>query len=113
VFQGWFRGDLAPEDFSLCEQALAPDFSIITPAGGLIGREPILAAIKGHYAGEPSDFEIRTIPRACTRLRGLHVSTYEEHQRGARSTIRVSTALIDGSLLWHHVHETWLTTSEL
>jgi hypothetical protein len=53
------------------------------------------------------------VPRSCQRLRGLHISTYEEHQNGTRSTIRVSTAVIDGSLRWHIVHETWMTTTEL
>lgn len=112
-FQDWFAGRLDEGEFGTCEQALAPHFVIITPAGELIERAQILTALRNHRGGEPSGFEIHTVPRSCRRVGGLHLSTYEEHQNGARSTVRVSTAVIDGEMLWHNVHETWLTTTGL
>jgi hypothetical protein len=114
-FQDWFRGRAAV-DFGMCERALAPHFTIITPTGQLLERGEILDAIRVHRGGEPPDFEITTVPRICQRVGGLHLSTYEEHQRGTRATVRLSTAVLaesDGVFTWHSLHETWLTTTEL
>ena len=112
-FQEWFAGRLDEDEFGTCELALAPGFVIVTPAGELVEREQILTAVRNHRGGEPAGFEIKTVPRSCKRVRGLHLSTYEEHQQGTRSTVRVSTAVIDDEMVWHKVHETWLTTAEL
>jgi hypothetical protein len=115
-FRGWYRGELAHESFAACEQALAPDFTIVTPSGQLVGRDEIMTAVRSHHGGEPPGFEITTVPRACRQVGEVHVSTYEEQQRGARSTVRLSTAVLienGGRYTWHHVHETWLTTADL
>lgn len=112
-FQEWHRGHLDVEAFALCEQALAPGFTIATPVGQLLDRDEILDAVRHHRGGESPDFTIKTIGRSCQRVRGTHISTYEEHQVGARATIRLSTAVlsaVDGHLVWHSVHETWLTS---
>ena len=112
-FQEWHRGSLEAEEFAQCEAALAPGFTIITPVGQLLERDEILAAVRRHHGGEGPDFRIKTVARSCQRVRGLHISTYEEHQEGARSTIRLSTAVLsatDGRLVWHAVHETWVTS---
>ena len=123
-FQDWFRGEVPDTEFVVCEQALAPGFTIVTPGGVLIARDDILGAIRGHHSGEPPDFGIRTVGRACQRRNGLHISTYEEHQTGTRSTIRLSTAVLStgsstgsnsepiasaDAFQWHSVHETWIT----
>ena len=113
-FQDWFRGRLQAGEFSVCETALAPGFTIVTPGGELIERDDIVEGIRIHHGGEPPSFQIRTVPRSCQRVRGLHVSTYEEHQTGTRSTVRLSTAVmseVDGILKWHNVHETWITST--
>ena len=112
-FQDWFQGKLDEDAFGSCELSLAPDFTIVTPGGELIEREQILEAIRRHRGGETPEFSIRTVGRSCQRVRGAHVTTYEEHQSGARSTIRLSTAVIseiDDVLRWHTVHETWMST---
>ncbi len=111
-FEDWFHGTLPESAFSDCEAALAPGFTIVTPGGQLVDRDEILTAIRRHRGGEPPEFSIETVPRGCQQVRGLHISAYEERQTGARSTIRLSTALIgevDGALRWHSVHETWIT----
>ncbi len=112
-FEDWFKGKLDDEAFSLCEEALAPGFTIATPGGELVAREQILEAIRRHRGGEPPEFSVSTVGRSCQRVRGIHISTYEEHQTGTRSTVRLSTAAIgeaDGALRWHSVHETWITS---
>lgn len=111
-FEDWFRGDLEPADFGICEDALAPGFVMVTPNGELIERAEILTALRRHRAGEPSSFSIETVGRSCQRLNGVHIVTYEERQTGTRSTIRLSTAVLTEariSYLWHRVHETWAT----
>ncbi len=111
-FQGWFRGILKPGDFGLCEAALAPGFTIITPGGELISRDEILEGVRRHRGGEPNEFRIETVARHCQRIEDIHVVVYEERQTGARSTIRLSTAVLTESadaFKWHSVHETWVT----
>ncbi len=112
-FEDWFQGRLSAAEFSLCENALAPGFTIVTPGGQLVEREEILEAIRIHGGGEPESFRISTVPRGCQRLNGLHVSMYEEHQMGTRSTVRLSSAVLSddaGLMRWHTVHETWITS---
>lgn len=111
-FQGWFRGDLAGDDFAGCEAALAPGFAIVTPGGDLVRRDELLAALRRHHGKEPRDFAIETVGRQCHQVNDVHLVTYEERQSGPRSTIRLSTAAItagDDGFLWHSVHETWVT----
>jgi hypothetical protein len=111
-FQDWFRGILNPDDFGLCEAALAPGFTIITPGGQLITRDEILEGVRRHRGGEPDEFRIETVARHCQRIGDIHVVAYEERQTGVRSTIRLSTAVLSESAdtyKWHSVHETWVT----
>lgn len=115
-FQDWYCGVLGEERFETCERALAADFAIVTPSGQLIERDQILRAIRSHRGGEPPDFRIVTVSRQCRQVDGVHISTYEEHQRGSRSTMRLSTAVLGengGVWTWHNVHETWITTADL
>ena len=112
-FQEWHRGSIRLDDFARCEDALASGFTIITPVGQLLERDVILDAVRRHHGGEGPDFRINTVARSCQRVRGLHISTYEEHQEGVRSTIRLSTAVlseVNDRLVWHAVHETWVAS---
>ena len=111
-FQDWFQGTLPEDDFVRCEQALAPGFVIVAPGGNLVERTDILEAIRVHRGGESTDFSIDTVGRHCRRLGNLHVTIYEERQQGTRSTVRLSTAVLEeaaGAFVWHSVHETWIT----
>ncbi|MEA2001046.1 MAG: DUF4440 domain-containing protein [Actinomycetota bacterium] len=111
-FQDWFRGTLDSGDFGLCEAALAPGFTIVTPGGELITRDEILEGVRRHRGGEPDEFRIETVARHCQRIENVHIVAYEERQTGARSTIRLSTAVLSddaGAFKWHSVHETWVT----
>ena len=111
-FQDWFRGDLERADFTICEDALAPGFVMITPGGELIDRDEILEAIRRHRARESKSFSIETVGRSCRRLGDVHLVAYEERQTGVRSTVRLSSAVlttVGPKFLWHQVHETWVT----
>lgn len=111
-FQDWFQGLLSDPEFVLCEHALAPGFTIVTPGGDLVTREEIIGAIRVHRGGEPAEFAIETAGRHCQRVGDLHLTTYEERQLGHRPTVRLSTAVLSGAgtaFLWHAVHETWIT----
>jgi hypothetical protein len=111
-FQDWFQGVLPVEDFDRCDAALAPGFTIVTPGGELIERADIIEALRLHHGGEPSTFAIETVARHCQRVGELHLTTYEERQAGARSTVRLSTAVLSqdrGLFRWHAVQETWIT----
>lgn len=111
-FQDWFQGVHSADELAPCEEALAPGFTIVTPGGDVVQRDEILEAIRLHRGGETPDFQIRTVPRSCQQVRGLHITTYEEHQTGERSTARLSTAVLganDDLFSWHALHETWIT----
>lgn len=111
-FQDWFQGALPDDDFALCENALAPGFTIVTPSGNLVARDEILEAIQVHRGGESEEFGIETVGRHCQRVGDVHLTTYEERQIGPRPTVRLSTAVLSGTgteFLWHAVHETWIT----
>lgn len=111
-FQDWFRGELDDAKFSICDNALAPGFAMVTPGGQLIGRDDILQAIRQHRARESKSFSIKTVGRSCQQLNGVHLVTYEERQTGVRSTIRLSSAVlteVGPNFRWHQVHETWVT----
>lgn len=105
-FAGWYRGDAV--DLAVMEDALADDFRIVTPNAEVRTRAEIVGPVRAARSTRP-DAEIRVVDRGCQRVRGLHLATYEEHQRlGGTSNSRVSTAiisLIDGRWRWHHVHE--------
>lgn len=111
-FEDWFHGALGGDEFALCEAALAPGFTIVTPGGDLATRDEIIEAIRLHRDGEPTEFAIETVGRHCQRVGDLHLTTYEERQRGPRPTVRLSTAVLSGAgndFRWHAVHETWIT----
>jgi len=110
-FQDWFQGVIAEDEFALCDEALAPGFTIVPPSGDLIPRADILEGVRHHRGREPDDFHIETAVRNCQQIGEVHIVTYEEHQVGTRPTIRLSTAVLtehEGGFRWHAVHETWV-----
>ncbi|MEM9191233.1 MAG: SRPBCC domain-containing protein [Myxococcota bacterium] len=118
-FVAWFSGttEKSPEVFNAgLPDRLAEDFALVQPAGDLLSRGHLLAAIESGYGNNP-DFRIAIRNVVVRRTFDNHVlATYEEWQRAARSSTppdnaRVATALFsvtDDRLQWLHVHETWL-----
>jgi len=110
-FEDWFTGRCSYDDFDEVRSALAPGFTIITPNGQSRGRVTILQAIRDGYGEWPPDSGITTLPRRCIRLGGVHVTCYEEHQRGPDPSRRIATAVLAEAgtgYAWHSVHETWM-----
>lgn len=115
VFEGWLAG---AEGASLgaAEDALAPDFRLISPGGELLERAPLLAGLSGARGGRGPGFriEVRAVTARELGSSGLVLATYEEwqDQDGAERIGRLSSALLrsraEEGFDWLHVHETWL-----
>lgn len=109
-FAAWYRGDTGA-DIDLMEAALTDEFRLITPKATVVSRAEILKATRDQRGAYPSA-RIEIEPVLCSRVRGLHVSTYEEWQYDDEERpARLSTAVLsttDGRWKWHVVHETWL-----
>lgn len=114
-FQSWYRGET--RDFSRVEQALHPDFNLISPKGVVRTREQLLQEIhRGGGGRAGADFEIWITNCTCRVVEfGLALMTYEEWQRlDDRKAGRLSSALFrvkaetPNGVEWMHLHETWL-----
>jgi len=116
-FEGWLSGRLPKTDeaFDRVENALAPGFQLIHPAGKYRAREKILSGLRQAHGSAPSlAIEIRE-PSLLRAGKDLILAGYEEWQSSADGTDgRISTALFGrdsgrpNNLVWQHVHETWL-----
>lgn len=115
-FVRWFNGTIEKEaleeNFGV---RLHPDMHITFPDGNTLDRSMLLGGFANAHAGNP-DFriEIREVKIVHEAVDTLLVS-YEEWQRGAKSseksdTARISTALLGKQkpFIWFNIHETWL-----
>lgn len=119
-FVGWFNGDLPDTDaaWSQFENAVDPDFTLISPDGMVLAREVLLGALRGRNASHPPEdgFHIWIKNFTCRHAGETHVVvTYEEWQRlKGEERARLSTAVFvrrpstPNGVRWLHVHETWL-----
>ncbi len=117
----WFRGQLDNSAIRFENEfanRFAPEFINIQPAGRILRRKDLIAAIELGYGTNPrfeitiSDVEIHHF----TADSRTALATYLEHQRGAVNTTppdntRISTVLMtissNGSRpTWLHLHET-------
>ncbi len=119
-FTEWFNGVLPDTDatWSALENGLSPDFTLITPHGSVLAREPLLASLRplnGQHDAE-AGFKIGIENFTCRHIDNeIVVVTYEEWQdlHGERKG-RYSTAIFERNpgmpnrVRWLHVHETWL-----
>ncbi|NJN15157.1 MAG: DUF4440 domain-containing protein [Oscillochloris sp.] len=119
-FMAWLAGDLVKnmDSFARCAGTMAEGFAIITPAGGLIEREALLAALYSAHGSRPG-LRIWIEQPVLRRREGkLTLVTYEEWQEEqGRTTARRSTVLFrddpqaSQGLSWVHVHETWMASN--
>lgn len=118
-FVRWFRADVPDSDaeFDRFSSALAAEFEMVVPSGARLGRDAVLAGVRGGH-GQWREDEGATIEVREATAHGLGGGlvrvSYEEWQRGAGEwKARRSTALLrgagDGRLEWVHVHETWIS----
>ena len=116
--QAWMRGEIAPtaENFARFEAAMAPDMTMVSPAGLLSGRAAVVEMVRGLHGARSPGFRIEVRAAAARPAgAGAALATYEEWQEeaGAR-TGRVASALMraradaPAGVEWALVHETWL-----
>ena len=121
-FHDWFVAELPDTDeaYARFADALADEFTIITPAGIVTGKEDLIARLReSHGSGKEQGVKIWIRGFEVRKEMGdLVLVNYEEWQEiGTRRTGRVSSALLKrdpeapGGLSWLHLHETWLPRS--
>ena len=119
-FQDWYNNILSasPDNFARCEKVLADDFTIIFPNGDKVLCKPLLEGLrKAHNSRINMRIWIEDI-QVLYQLGDLILATYEEWQETeGKVTTRVSSVLFKktpetpNGLLWLHVHETWINSS--
>ncbi len=116
-FAVWLRRETAATgDFARCENAIGPDFLMVTPEGRCHLRADVIARIRAMRASVGSDFRIQILqPHVVWQRDDAVLLEYIEQQyRDGQETNRRSTVLfIDGpaapcGVLWRHLHETWI-----
>ena len=116
-FVDWYAGTIEGDAFDRLEQALAPDFEMVTPDGDRLDRTAVVTGIReDHDRDDPGAFsiEIRNV-EVVVRVGDFAVVRYEECQETTDGTTgRISTALFredssaPGGVVWLDLHETWL-----
>ena len=95
-FVEWFTGRADGPSPSRLEDALAPEFEMVTPTGERVDREALadgIAESRGRHAGESFDIDVREVETVAL-LEDHAVVRYEEWQSTAVGEAgRVSTAL--------------------
>lgn len=117
-FEHWFSGQFKERDdvFQRVENALHPDFEIITPKGDRLDQSEILDSIRaGFDAHSELSIDLKNIELFHVGS-DVAVATFEEWQTEPPEgpTGRLSTVVFtlddDGpnGLRWLHLQETWL-----
>jgi hypothetical protein len=120
-FERWFRSAGEAPDFTECERALGPDFSMIGPDGEMHGRDVVIERLRRARGAYPADFRIEVLDPATiwTREEAVLLEYTERQYRDSRTDARRSTALFLASAAaprgveWRHLQETWTEAPEL
>lgn len=118
-FHDWFVAELPDTDeaYARFVDALAEDFTIITPSGAVSNKEGLIALLReSHGSGKERGVKIWIRGfQVRWELGDMVLVNYEEWQElGTTKTGRVSSALLKrdpsapGGMVWLHLHETWL-----
>lgn len=111
--ENWFRGEFPRDQLGTLMERFAPDFSMTTTQGITLRRDDVgqmFTAMRGRRQ------DLRILVDNLHLLTTWHdgaLLTYQETQSegSSSSTIRQSTVAFklssDGTLLWHHLHETF------
>jgi hypothetical protein len=113
-FEGWFRG--REDSLERLSSVLAPEFSIVSPAGDVQRRDAFLAVMAAAKGRRP-DLRIQTADHELLHSGDeFAIASYIERQRGPDATnSRLSTVVflrdpeaVNG-VIWLRVHETSLS----
>jgi hypothetical protein len=115
-FESWFRSGGEAPDFTECECALGPDFSMIGPDGEMHGRDAVIERLRQARGAYPADFriEVRDSGVIWTHGEAVLLEYTERQYRDGRTDARRSTALFLASAAaprgveWRHLQETWI-----
>lgn len=120
-FQDWFRGDLSNDESEVekFSGVLDDDFTIIVPSGAILERDQIIETVKGAHGSRPGVRIWIENPTVRSSSNGFIVATYEEWSEHDTAVAgRLSTVVFretrgsTTSLIWMHVHETWIKPPE-
>jgi hypothetical protein len=120
-FVRWMRqGSEIPIDFSVCEDALATDFEMVTPAGVVSTKATLIDRLKRARWSLPPDFAIDVVDAQPIWLgrREVLLKYVERQRRLGQITRRRSCALLTREaeaprgMLWRYVQETWMTDDQ-
>ncbi|MCG8351292.1 MAG: hypothetical protein MI924_26265 [Chloroflexales bacterium] len=112
-FQDWFNAVISDTDaeFDRFADVVASTFAIVSPAGKLQERAPLLAGLRAAYGKSPGIRIWIEDVRLCFQENDIAIVTYAEWQQlGEAITARLSTALFrersgpPNGLEWLHVH---------
>lgn len=115
VIEDWLTGRAprTPDAFAEFAEAHAPEFTMVTPDGVVLGRDELLPGFEGAHGSAPG-LSIRISDVALVHVDAASVvATYEEWQdgpdgrTGRRSTVVLQRAGSD--LRSRHLHETFIT----
>jgi hypothetical protein len=105
-------------DFSRCAQALALDFSMVTPHGVLLDRDGVLSSFEAASASADFRISISGIRVLWEAGDSVLLQYVEEQYRDQKTTRRLSTALLSaeskapGGIVWRYLHETWMRDAD-
>lgn len=111
----WLKGTVAKtaQSFQAFEKELDDDFVIIHPRAVVQDKSAIVSDLWHAHGAQSEDFDIE-IFHINTRFVStrLCIMTYEEHQTGAKASVRLSTVVFrrpngEEPFRWFHLHETW------
>jgi len=115
LIRAWLAGEAAAPDH--CAQLLArfsPDFTMVSPGGKQLDGAGLIKFFQGAGGSRPGlAMRITDLVLIQESSAGATV-TYREFQSlpGGENTERLSTVVYDttpaGTLLWRHLHETWV-----
>ena len=120
VFQDWFNGalDHSEASFLPIQEALATDFTMITPKAEVVRRRELMSRLKKGHGTRAGQLRIWIDDVELLHERDdIAIVSYiewqrmgDEEDRGRRSSVWFQQRPDGSGWLWRHVHETSLPT---
>lgn len=119
-FVDWFTGKADEQAMADCARSFSPDFRMVWPDAAEHDRDPVVALLTGMRGTKGDEYAIEIKMRhAVLYSPELVLITFDEHQWTAEGkNLRRASALFspdDGApngVVWRHLHQTWVTTTQ-
>lgn len=119
LIEEWFHGTekATPQLLEQLFSVFAADFSMINPAGNELNRHDLKYLLSSMRGARPNVRIEITTPQVILSGDNYCILKYEELQHMEQQILhRMSTAVFisdnNRSVLWHHLHETWVGTKK-